>query len=220
MVSRVAIWTLPILTLCAALTVPVSAMAQPVAAADRAEWPFAAWLLVGIDVTPHERVRGTLRVGHVGDIESRIAIAESTFVVRPAMHVLFGYVYVAPTTPNAPATSLTRAGATWLPVRRRLTIEDRFLFERRASTGTGSLLRARNRLRISRVQLGGLPFAVYGSVETIAATEIGLIENRIQLGATRAIGRLSLETYWLQRQLAARTVVNGFGLTTSWRIGR
>ena len=82
-------------------------------------------------------------------------IAESTFVARPAMHVLLSYVYVAPTAPNAAGTSLTRAGATWLPVRRRLTIEDRFLFERRASTGTGSFLRGRNRLRISKAQTWG-----------------------------------------------------------------
>jgi hypothetical protein len=107
-----------------------------------------------------------------------------------------------------------------LPVRRRLTIEDRFLFERRASTGTASLLRGRNRLRSSRAQPGGLPFAAYGAIETIAATGTGLVENRIQLGAARAIGRLSLATYWLQRRLAARTVLNGVGLTTSWRIGR
>jgi hypothetical protein len=218
--SGTAIWIIAIMALCAELTAPVRAMAQPVATADPAESPFAAWILLGVDVTPHERLRGTVRVGHLGDVDSRIVIVESTFVARPAMHVLLGYVFIAPAAPSLAGISLTRAGATWLLVRRRLTIENRFLFERRASAGTSSFLRGRNRLRISGARLGSLPFAVYGSIETIAGAGIGLLENRIQLGATRAVGRVSLESYWLRRRLPVHTVVNGVGLSSSWRIGK
>jgi hypothetical protein len=136
-------------------------------------------------VAVHEHWRALIRIGHLGDVESRIVLAESTLVARPALHVLLGYVEIAPTAHNAARTSLTRAGAAWLPVRRRLTIENRFLFERRATTAAVSLICGRNRLRISGSQPGGLPFAVFASIEAIATTGSGLVENRIQLGATR-----------------------------------
>lgn len=58
---------------------------------------------------------------------------------------------------------------------------------------------------------------VYVSVETIAS-DSGVVENRIQLGGMRSLGRLSVEGYWLQRRLHANIVVNGAGLTASWRI--
>jgi hypothetical protein len=207
------------LVLCAGLALPASALAQPAHTSERHESPFATWILLGADLAVHGRWRAVVRIGHLGDVESRIVLAESILVVRPAVHVLLGYVYVVPTAPNTARTSLTRAGATWLPVRGRLTIENRFLFEHRVTTAARASIRGRNRIRISGSQPGGLPFAVFASVETIAATFGGLIENRIQLGATRSVGRLSLESYWLHRRLPARTVVNGVGLTTSWRIG-
>jgi hypothetical protein len=53
--------------------------------------------------------------------------------------------------------------------------------------------RGRNRLRITAARPAGLPVGVFGSVETIAARGRGVVENRVQLGATRSAGRLFLE---------------------------
>lgn len=203
------------LLLCAALALPRAAMAQPADAPARAESPFA-WILVGVDVV-QERWRGTVKTGHLGDIQRRIVLGELAIVTHPAMHVVLGHVDIAARGRNASHAALTRLGATWLPVRRRVTVENRFLIEHRSGGAAGAPLRGRDRLRISGVRPGGLPFAVFASVEVLAAGS-GLLETRIQLGGVRTAGPLLVECYWLQRQLRAGTGGNGVGLTLSWRI--
>ena len=64
-----------------------------------------------------------------------------------------------------------------------------------------------------------IPFTAYGSLEMIAAENVGLVETRTQIGAIRSIGRVTVESYWLQRRLHGSALVNGFGLTASWRVG-
>lgn len=203
--------------LCGLLS-PVPALAQAPQASERVPPPFAAWMLFGMDANIHGRVRGVLRIGNLSDIDSRVALVESTFVARPAVHLIAGIVYIAPASPSITPITLTRTGATWLPLRRRFTIENRLLLERRATSGS-SFLRGRNRLRVSGSRPVGLPLAAYTSLETIGGTN-GIAENRLQLGATAIVGRLSVESYWLQRRLPARTVINGVGLTTSLRMGK
>jgi hypothetical protein len=165
------------------------------------------------------RWRGVFRVGHLGDIDSRVLVTDLTFVARPAMHVLVGYVYVQPRAADTAGTTLVRAGATWVPLRRRLAIDNRFLFERRSSNVTSTSIRGRSRVRISWLSPGPLTPSVFGSVEAIAATGAGLVEKRIQLGGAKSVGRLSAEVYWLQRRIRDRPVFNGLGLTAFYRIG-
>jgi hypothetical protein len=179
----------------------------------------AAWTLLRIDVDVQNRWRGVVRVGHLGDIDSRVLITDLTFVARPAMHLLVGYIYVQPTAADTAGTTLARAGATWVPVRRRLAIDNRFLFERRSNNVTSTSLRGRSRLRISWSSPGPLTPSVFGTVEAIAATDAGLVEKRIQLGGAKSVGRLSVEVYWLQRRIRDRPVFNGLGLTAFCRIG-
>lgn len=204
---------------CCALATPIPAAAQQSDASQGRPSPLAAWLMTGLDVSVQERWRGVVRIGHLGDIDSLIVLADSTFVARPAMHAHLGYVYISPVAPESARTSLLRGGASWLPVRRRrLTLDNRFLVERRATTTGNASMRYRNRLRVSAPRPGGLPFGAFGSTEVIAAAGHGVVEHRMQLGLTGTIGRLSVESYWIQRRLLGRAVVNGVGLTTSWRI--
>jgi hypothetical protein len=177
--------------------------------------PFA-WVLAGVDLQVRERWRGVVRVGRLGDSQSRLALGELAFQAHPALQLLLGHVHIAPVAPHVPRTSLSRGGVTWLPVRGRLTVDDRLLIEQRA-TGAAAALRGRNRLRVSGSRPGGLPFVVFASVEVIAA-EPGLVEARLQAGGLQTVGPLSVECYWLQRRLRGGAVGTGVGLTASWRI--
>jgi hypothetical protein len=205
-----------LLLCCASLSPSVRATAQPTEPPERDTRPPVAWLLVGADVID-DRWRGTVRVGHLGDIDSRILITDLTFVARPELHVLVSHVYLAPASPEAAAVSLARTGASWLPLRRRVTVETRWLLERLHAFGAGSNLRGRNRIRASWARPPGLPASVVGSIETIATRNVGIVENRIQLGLSRSFGALSLEGYWLRRRLRARPDVEGVGITFAWR---
>jgi hypothetical protein len=207
------------LLLCAGASLPVQALAQPAQSASSDERPVVAWTLLGIDVDVQNRWRGTVRVGYLGDVDSRVLVTDLTFMARPVMHLVVGYVYVQPVAAYTAATTLARAGATWVPLRRRLSIDDRFLFETRSNNVTGTSIRGRSRLRISWLSPGPLTPSVFGSVEAIAATGAGLVEKRIQLGGAKSVGRLSVEAYWLHRRIRDRPVFNGLGLTAFYRIG-
>lgn len=185
---------------------------------DDRDAPFALWIMTGVDLAIDARWRGLVRIGHLGDIDSRIVLAESAFVARQDFQMIAGYAFITPTASGTP-TSLFRAGATWLPIRRRLAVENRLWVEHRRTT-TASSFRLRDRVRLLYSRPGGLPFSVFGSIEPIAAEGRGVVEHRIQLGATRSIHRAGVEGYWLQRRFPRSVVVNGFGLTASWRIGR
>jgi hypothetical protein len=195
------------------------ALAQPTQSASSNEPPLTAWTLLGIDVDVQNRWRAAVRVGHLGDIDSRVWITDLIFVARPAIHLLVGYVYVQPSAADSAGTTLARAGATWVPLRRRLAIDNRFLFERRSSKGTSTVTRGRSRVRISWSSPGPLTPSVFASIEAIGATGAGLVEKRIQLGVAKSVGRMSGEVYWLQRRIRERPVFNGVGLTASYRIG-
>jgi hypothetical protein len=218
MAPRIRTQAIVSLLLCAGASLPVQALAQPAQSASSDERPLSAWTLLGIDLHVQNRWRGVVRVGHLGDIDSRVLVTDLTFVARPAMHVLVGYVYVQPKAANTAGTTLARAGATWVPLRRRLGIDNRFLFERRSSNVTSTSIRGRSRVRISWLSPGPLTPSVFGSVEAIAATGAGLVEKRIQLGGAKSVGRLSAEVYWLQRRIRDRPVFNGLGLTAFCRI--
>jgi hypothetical protein len=207
------------LLLCGGASLPVQALAQPTQSASSNERPLSAWTLLGIDVDVQNRWRGVVRVGHLGDIDSRVLVTDLFFVPRPAMHLLVGYVYVQPTVADSAGTALARAGATWLPLRRRLAIDNRFLFERRSNKVTSASIRGRSRIRIAWSPPSRLTSSVFGSVEAIAATDAGLVEKRIQLGVAKSVGQMSAEVYWLQRRIRDRPVFNGVGLTAYYRIG-
>ena len=219
MAPRIRTLAIVSLLLCGGASLPVQALAQPTQSASSNERPLSAWTLLGIDVDVQNRWRGVVRVGHLGDIDSRVLVTDLTFVARPAMHVLVGYVYVQPTSADTAGTTLARAGATWVPLRRRLAIDNRFLFERRSNKVTSTSIRGRSRVRISWSSPGPLTPSVFGSIEAIAATGAGLVEQRIQLGVAKSVGRLSVEAYWLQRRIRDRPVFNGLGLTAFGRIG-
>jgi hypothetical protein len=207
------------LLLCADASLPAQAVAQSAQIASSDERPLSAWTLLGIDVHVQNRWLGVVRVGHLGDIDSRVLVTDLTFLARPAIHVLVGYVYVQPTRADTAGTTLARAGATWVPLRRRLAVDNRFLFERRSDSVTSTTTRGRNRVRISWSPPGPQAPSVFGSVEAIAATDAGLVEKRIQLGVAKSVGRMSAEVYWLQRRIRDRPVFNGVGLTAFYRIG-
>lgn len=219
MAPRIRTLAIVSLLLCVGASLPVQALAQPTQSASSNERPLSAWTLLGIDVDVQNRWRGVVRVGHLGDIDSRVLVTDLIFVARPAMHLLVGYVYVQPTAADTAGTTLARAGATWVPLRRRLAIDNRFLFERRSNNVTSASIRGRNRVRISWSPPGPLAPSVFGSVEAIAATDAGLVEKRIQLGVAKSVGRMSAEVYWLQRRIRDRPVFNGVGLTAYYRIG-
>lgn len=206
------------LLVCVGASLPVQALAQPTQNASSDERPLNAWTLFGIDVDVQNRWRGVIRVGHLGDIDSRVLVTDLIFMARPAMHFLVGYVYVQPTATDTAGTTLARAGATWVPLRRRLAIDNRFLFERRSNNVTSPSLRGRSRFRISWSSPGPLTPSVFGSVEVIAATGAGLVEKRIQLGGAKSVGRMSVEASWLHRRIRDRPVFNGLGLTAFCRV--
>ena len=219
MAPRIQTLAIVCLLLSAGAVLPVQVLAQPAQSASSDERPLSAWTLLGIDVHVQNRWRGVVRVGHLGDIDSRVLVTDLTFVARRAMQVLVGYVYVQPTGADTAGTTLARAGATWVPLRRRLAIDNRFLFERRSNIVTSASIRGRSRVRISWSPPGPLTPSIFGSVEAIAATDAGLVEKRIQLGGTKSVGQMSVEAYWLQRRIRDRPVFNGLGLTAFYRIG-
>lgn len=219
MAPRIRTLAIVSLLLCAGASLPVQALAQPAQSASSDERPLLAWSLLGIDVDVQNRWHGVVRVGHLGDIDSRVLVTDLIFVARPAVHLLVGYVYVQPTAADTAGTTLARAGATWVPLRRRLAIDNRFLFERRSNKMTSTSIRGRSRVRISWSSPGPLTPSLFGSVEAIAATGAGLVEKRIQLGGAKSVRRLSVEAYWLQRRIRDRPVFNGLGLTAFYRIG-
>jgi hypothetical protein len=204
---------------CAGATLPVAVLAQGVQTSARDDRPFGAWTLGGIDVGVHDRWRVLVRLGYLGDVDSRILITELSFAAREAIHVLVGQVFVQPTAADVAGTSLLRGGATWLPLRGRVTIDNRFLIERRSTHSMRDSLRGRDRLRLSWSLPGSLRLGIVGSAETIAAAGDGLVENRFQVGGVKSVKRLSVEVYWLQRRIRARPVLNGLGLTALCRVG-
>lgn len=182
--------------------------------------PIAAWTLVGVDVAVADRWRGLVRIGHLGELDTAIAVAEAIFVATPALHLQTSYVHLRPTAAGVAGVSLTRAGATWIPVRGRLVVDTRWLVERRAGPAISPSSRGRTRLRVSAPLLDPRWPRVFGTIEAVADSRIGHLETRVQLGATTSIGRWSIETYGLRRQLRDRPGVSGFGVTAAYRLGR
>lgn len=180
---------------------------------------FATWLLTGIDLT-QDRWRCSVRLGHLGDLDRAIVIGEAGWLATPALLLQAGYVHLDPLADGAAGTSLLRAGGTWMPVRRGVTLDSRVFLERRSSRGTPAVRRGRDRVRLSWA-LPQLPkLSVVGSAELIAATGDGLVETRLQAGGVFAVRRLAIESYALQRRLRNRDPVNGLGITVTYRIGR
>jgi hypothetical protein len=180
------VWLLP----CAGAASP--ALAQSSESSRSGEPPLAAWTLTGVDVD-FQNWRGVVRFGYLRDVDSRVWITDLTFLAAKALNVLVGYAYVQPTATHAAGTSPARAGATWMPLRRRVTIDNRFLIERRSNNVTGPSIRGRSRLRVSSRLPGARTTSVFGSVEAIGAIDVGVVENRMQLGAAKSVGRLSVE---------------------------
>jgi hypothetical protein len=199
--------------------VPTRVLAQPAQSPGSDERPPVAWTLAGVDVSVQDRWRSVIRVGYLGDIGSRILITETSLALREAAQLVVGYVYVAPTDADSAATSLLRGGATWLPLRGRVAIDNRFLLERRSNRLAGHAVRGRDRLRLFWLPPGPLRVGVYGSAEAIAVVGDGLFEKRLQVGAVKTVRRVSVEVYWVQRRIEARPVFNGLGLTAFYRIG-
>src|SRR5687768_12720345 len=73
---------------CAGATLPVPVVAQGAPTSARDDRPFGAWTLGGIDLGVHDRWRVLVRLGYLGDVDSRILITELTFAAREAIHVL------------------------------------------------------------------------------------------------------------------------------------
>ena len=84
MAARIRTQAIVSLLLCAGASLPVQALAQPAQSASSDERPLSAWTLLGIDLHVQNRWRGVVRVGHLGDIDSRVLVTDLTFVARPA----------------------------------------------------------------------------------------------------------------------------------------
>jgi hypothetical protein len=207
------------LMLCAGVCLPTPVPAQPAQGAGSDERPPAAWTLAGVDVNVQNRWRSVIRLGYLGDVDSRIVITETSVALQEAAHLVAGYVYIAPTGADSAGTSLLRGGATWLPLRGRVAIDNRLLLERRSNRLAGASMRGRDRLRLSWLLPGSLRVGVYGSAEAIAVVGDGLFETRLHAGAVKTVRRVSVEVYWVQRRIHARPVFNGLGLTAFYRIG-
>jgi hypothetical protein len=205
--------------LLAVVAAPSSVVGQPAVAPRPPDDTPPTWAMTGVDVVPTDRVHATLRVGYLGDIDSRLLLADVAVVARPAVHVLVGQVVVDSRAAGTHLTSLTRAGALWLPLRRRLAVDVRLLAERQANQSVGIATRGRSRLRMSWATARRPAPTLFGTFEAIANTDVGLVERRTQLGLVESVGRWSAEVYWLQRRVRRRHPFNGIGATLAYRVG-
>ena len=94
---------------------------------------------MGLDAGIGDRWRTSVRLGCLSELDTRVSIVDVTFVAVEALHVLAGHVYLNPDAPDS--------GASWVPLRGRVTLDNRFLIERRSARMSLSL-RGRDRLRL------------------------------------------------------------------------
>lgn len=175
------------------------------------------WALVGVDAGLGDSWRAAGRVGYLSELDARISILELSYVATGGIQFLVGHVYLDPDRSDT-STSVLRSGVVWLPLRGRVTIDNRFMIERRWVGGDRSF-RGRDRLRLSW-STGGWPgLGLYGSYEGFIDNDADVVEHRYQAGVTRRIARATAETYWVQRRTRAGFVSNSLGLTVAWRVG-
>jgi hypothetical protein len=177
-------------------------------------------VLAGIDVEVGDRWRATMGLGYLGGFDSRIVLTEATFTADKAVQLVGGHVYLQPTAVGSPATSLLRTGGVWLPLRGRVSLDNRLLVERRAVHTAGVSIRVRDRLRASWAIEEDSRLRVFGAVETFAVGETGIVEQRYQAGVVQPAGPVAVETYWLQSRSRSRPTLNVIALTAFWRIGK
>jgi hypothetical protein len=193
------------------------AAAQDAAAQAERTHAFGAWTLVGIDAGVGERWRASVRAGYLSELEMRVSIVDVFYLTSNALQLTAGHLYLGPERSDT-ATSVLRAGVVWLPVRRRIVIDNRLLIERR-SIGSTRSIRARDRVRLAWSPGKAGRVGLFATFETFAVADDGLAEQRYQVGAARRLGRTTIESSWLQRRTRARFVSNSVGLTMCWRVG-